>query len=87
MSNVKMFSNISFKEGIDDADPNFHANNSNNEWLNYNFTAEEIKSEIQKLKLGKACGLDLIRNEMLRNAPSDLIDIIVRLFNVILEHS
>ena len=84
MSNVKMFSNISFKEGIDDADPNFQANNSNNEWLNYNFTAEEIKSEIQKLKLGKACGLDLIRNEMLRNAPSDLIDIIVRLFNVIL---
>lgn len=71
--------NISFKEDADESLPNFDANYSDNEWLNYNFPADEIKAELPKLKLGKACGIDLIRNEMLKNAPGEFVDVIVRL--------
>ena len=44
---------------------------------------EEIALLIKRLKSGKACGLDHIRNEMLKSCSLDLLSIIVSLFNIV----
>ena len=66
-----------------DADKNVFTN-SDNEELNNSFTLDEIKCIIKSLKLGKACGLDKVRNEFLRKCPDELLDIFVKYFNVVL---
>ena len=56
-----------------------------NEELNKDFLVTEIKLLISKLKSNKACGIDFIRNEFLKNCPSEMIEIITLLFNIILQ--
>ena len=51
---------------------------SNNDYLNCTFTVDELS------KKNKACGVDFIRNEMLKNCNGDLLKILCRLFNVVL---
>ena len=54
------------------------------EVLNINFTLDEIKFIISKLKNNKTPGLDLLRNEFLKIAPNDLVEFICNFFNFIL---
>ena len=53
--------------------------------LNADISVEEVILMIKKLKNNKACGKDLIRNEFLKNCPVSLLDIIFKLFNLILK--
>ena len=52
--------------------------------LNFSITNDEISSAIRKLKRGKACGPDLILNEMLKAGQHFLLPTIHKLFNKIL---
>ena len=58
---------------------------SNNDYLNCTFTVDELSNVIKTLTNNKACGVDFIRNEMLKNCNDDLLKILCRLFNVVLE--
>ena len=63
-----------------------HGDNlAKNEAINIDFTPEEISLIIRKLKNNKACGLDYLRNEFLKNAPERIIIFTCKLFNLILE--
>ncbi len=53
--------------------------------LDQKISIKEINDAIAKLKVGKACGLDLISNEMLKNSQTSLIKCIEKLFNLCLE--
>ena len=58
--------------------------NSINEQINVQFSLDEIKHIIKRLKSGKACGIDHVRNEFLKNCSDEVLAIVVKLFNVIL---
>ena len=58
---------------------------SANDELNVNFTTKEIADVIKKLKNNKACGIDMIRNEFIKNCSKDMIEVITNLFNLILD--
>ena len=58
--------------------------NSINEDINIEFSLEEIKCIIKKLKNGKACGVDHVRNEFLKYCSDQVLSIIVKLFNIVL---
>ena len=55
------------------------------EILNNVFTIIEIKKLIKKLKKNKSCGIDNIINEFLKYSPESYIELLVKLFNVILK--
>ena len=57
---------------------------STNQEFNLDFTLEEVSKNISELKNNKSEGLDFIRNEYLKNCPPAVVELIVRLFNVIL---
>ena len=52
--------------------------------INGDFTLEEVKKNIDALNSNKSEGVDLIKNEYLKNCPQDVIKLIVELFNLIL---
>ena len=54
------------------------------EEFNLDFTTEEIQKNINNLKNNKSAGGDYIINEFLKNLPLTLIELIVKLFNLIL---
>ena len=60
-----------------------NAIDADNHSLNSPFTEEDLKEAIDKLKNGKASGLDQITNEFLKYSPPSLISIILRLFNIL----
>ena len=81
--------NIS-KEEQDPLDTNTHnnienTNSSLSHILNTEITAKEIQDAIKSLKNNKASGTDLILNEFLKNSVYKLLDILVKLFNLILD--
>ena len=53
--------------------------------LNKPFTKDELLITIKKLKRGKATGYDRISNEMLKSAPHNVLDTILRYINLCLE--
>ena len=53
--------------------------------LNADFTFEEVKKVIKRLKNNKACGIDNVSNEFLKNCPDTVIVLIVSLFNIVLK--
>ena len=55
-----------------------------NEHINRPFTQDEVVILIKKLKNKKACGIDNVINEYLKNSPTDLIVLIVKMFNLVL---
>ena len=57
---------------------------SENEEINEAFTIEEIQCIVKKLKNGKACGVDHIRNEFLKSCPNEILQIFVNFFNLTL---
>ena len=58
---------------------------SNNDYLNCTFTVDELSNVIKTLQNNKACGMDLIINEMLKKCNGDLFKILCRLCTVVLE--
>ena len=56
-----------------------------NENFDFDFTVEEIMSNIKNLKNNKACGLDHIRNEFLKHLSPRLLFFVNNLFNLILQ--
>ena len=63
-------------------EPDLYNTNDN---INHQFTVEEIKSHIRKLKSNKSAGYDRIINENLKNCPESLIILITRYFNLVLD--
>ena len=83
------FKKISNKENdINNGETDYSTLNADvgsiNEDINVDFTTDEIKTLICKLKNGKACGIDHIRNEFLKNCPDTVVNLVVRLFNIVL---
>ena len=56
-----------------------------NDIINVAFTYEEISNHIRSLKNNKSPGIDNILNEFIKHCPNELISIIVKFFNVILD--
>ena len=52
--------------------------------MNNEITDEEIIAAIRSLKTNKSCGLDMIKNEMLKASMSSCVPIFNKLFNKIL---
>ena len=60
-------------------------NHSINEEINREFTVDEVGRLIEKLKNKKACGVDYIINEYINHCPTELLEIVVKLFNIVLK--
>ena len=52
--------------------------------FNLDFTLGEVLSNIKALKNNKSAGADYIINEFLKNCPLDFVELLVKLFNLIL---
>ena len=57
---------------------------SNRLEFNLDFTRDEIESNIKSLKNNKSEGLDFVKNEYIQNCPPHFVDLIVKIFNLIL---
>ncbi len=57
------------------------------EILNVPFTKTEMMNIIDNLKNNKAQSYDSISNEMMKNAPSDILDILIDFINLCLDKS
>ena len=77
------FEKLSKSDDEPEAEVNF-GTDAENEFINRDFTVEEISGLIRKLKWGKACGSDSVRNEFLKSCPASFVQVITRLFNLIL---
>ena len=55
-----------------------------NAFLNQTITKEEVMKCLKKLKKNKACGLDNIVNEFLKSSSDVIIEVLVKLFNLVL---
>ena len=53
--------------------------------LNNSFTKEELLNAIKKLKNGKSSGYDKISNEMIKNAPNQVLDLLLVFINLFLD--
>ncbi|CAL4066387.1 unnamed protein product, partial [Meganyctiphanes norvegica] len=58
---------------------------TNNEFINKEFTEGEVYKHISSLKNNKSPGVDNILNEFLKHCPKELITVIVKLFNIVLD--
>ena len=56
-----------------------------NQEINMDFTLDELNKNIKLLNNNKASGIDLIKNEFLKNAPQSVLELAVKLFNLILK--
>ena len=52
--------------------------------INSDFTLDEVKRAIKKLKRNKACGIDGIVNEFLMDTSEIISPVLVKLFNVVI---
>ena len=60
-------------------------NRESNEAINQAFTTNDVTNHIRFLKTSKTPGIDIILNEFIKNCPDELIPVIIKLFNIILE--
>jgi hypothetical protein len=74
----------SAREDNSDTEPSFTQSIESNSSLDKPFTENEILDVIKKLRNNKACGLDRIINEYLKNTAHLFIQIYVKLFNIVL---
>ena len=58
---------------------------NSNESINRAFTIDEINKHINSLKNNKSPGIDNILNEFIKYSPKELIVVIVKFFNIILD--
>jgi len=61
-----------------------HLDKNPSNLLDYPFTMEEVLDGVKQLKSGKACGIDSISNDMLKQGSKQLYQSLVTLFNTIL---
>jgi hypothetical protein len=81
------FKKLSQSDNIDQTD-DFNPtgiNHSVNENINKAFVLDEVVAVIKKLKCNKACGIDSIINEYLKNCPISVVNLVVNMFNLVLE--
>ena len=52
--------------------------------FNLDFTVEEVLENIKSLKNNKSEGVDFVKNEYIKNCPPSVVELIVKLFNLIL---
>ena len=55
-----------------------------NETLNMDISVDEVVHIIRKLKNGKACGIDYVKNEFLKNCSDEMLLFMTDLFNYVL---
>ena len=83
------FSNLSKSISNQNSNPNSSTTESttdiSNDSINMPFILEELKKHIIFLKNNKSHGIDYILNEFLKNCPEELLVVIVKFFNIILE--
>ena len=85
------FKHLSDSAVNDDNHDTMHDDNDNTKYddftylLNNKITIDELNNVLLTLKNGKACGIDQIRNEFLKNLSDDVKCIIVDFFNIVLE--
>lgn len=81
----QFFKNVNSGESINlqdtNEDPNFI-----NEELNTDITLKEIENAVKLLKTGKACGVDEILNEHIKNTFPLMKHVYVKLFNIVFNH-
>ena len=58
---------------------------SNAQEFNMDFTVDEVLANIKSLKNNKSEGLDYVKNEYIKNCPPSVVELIVKLFNLILK--
>ena len=56
-----------------------------NEYINRPFEEKEVLEQIKKLKNNKASGIDQVINEFIKNSPENMVHLIVKMFNIVLE--
>ena len=56
-----------------------------NEEINKVFSVVEVNNVIKKLKNSKACGIDSVINEFLKNSPQEMLQVLVKFFNIVLD--
>ena len=56
-----------------------------NEYINNPFSLDEVKKQCNKLKNNKACGVDFILNEFIKNSTPDFLILLTKYFNIILD--
>ena len=81
----KINSNSESSEDKDDYDDIINIDIEDDSDLNRPFSNDEILKAIQSLKNGKACGDDRVINEFIKCTASDMSEVYVRLFNLLLE--
>ena len=54
------------------------------EEFNLDFTFQEVQDNIKALKNNKSEGVDYVKNEFIKNCPTNVIHLVVNLFNLIL---
>lgn len=81
----KHFKELNFKIGENILDFAPTGTDSLNQEININFTLAEVMKNIKLLNNNKSEGIDLIKNEYLKNCPQNVIDLAVNLFNLILK--
>jgi hypothetical protein len=57
---------------------------SNMEEFNLDFTLDEVLENIKSLKNDKSEGADFVKNEFIKKCPQNVVELIVKLFNLIL---
>ena len=57
---------------------------SNMQEFNLDFTVDEVTSNIKSLQNNKSEGHDYVKNEYIKNCPPHFVDLIVKIFNLIL---
>ena len=86
---IRHFKNLSLQPYSDDSlndEISLLESTASDNSLNVEFTIREIKVNIRKLKNSKACGEDLILNEMIKSGADILLPSITKLFNLILKN-
>ena len=79
------FRELNQSDSNDSQIPIPEASDSFNQEINADFTIDELTKNIKLLNNNKATGIDLIKNEFLKNAPHNVIELAVKLFNLILK--
>jgi hypothetical protein len=80
----EMFKGMCENGGEDNNNNNLNNQEEENEILNELITVSEVLNCIKRLKNNKACGMDNILNEFLKTSHGVMINIFVKLFNLVL---
>ena len=73
------------KSNLEENEDSFNViNEASNEYLDKEFSVNELLTIAKKLKNNKACGIDNIRNEFIKNCSPEMFSFMKDMFNVVL---